>query len=260
MKQALCYSFIFAGIQILVSSIIITVLNLIGYEQWTASPYTTIGSSILFAIIMAFIVLRLKWMDASRDYLRTKPRLVILWSVLAAFGAVIPSMAIQEQLPELPNIVEQELGAIMNAHGGYFTIALLMPLIEEMVFRGAILRSLLQWKPAKPWAMIAISALLFALIHMNPAQMPHAFVIGLLLGWMFYRTNSIVPTVAFHWTNNTIAFILFKFYPDPDIKLIDILGSQRSVAAAVLFSLFILIPAIYQLHLWMKRPNTPSVV
>lgn len=256
MKQALSYTLFFVGIQILVSSIVIAILNVLGYQQWTTSPYTSIASSVLSAAITAALFLRMGWTEASRDYLRSKPRMVILWSILAAFGAVIPSIAIQEQFPELPNIVEQEMGAIMNAHGGYFTIALLMPLIEEMVFRGAILRSLLQWRPDKPWAMIAISAFLFALIHMNPAQMPHAFVIGMLLGWMFYRTNSIVPTVAFHWTNNTIAFIMFKLYPDPNIKLIDILGSQRSVAAAVLFSLFILVPAIYQLHLWMKRPNS----
>ena len=101
--------------------------------------------------------------------------------------------------------------------------------------------------------MIAVSAALFSLIHMNPAQMPHAFIIGLLLGWMFYRTGSIVPAVAFHWTNNTIAYILFKLYPDTDLRLVDILGTQRKVGAAVIFSLFILLPALYQLHLRMKR-------
>lgn len=253
MKQALGYTLFFIGMQAVVSSAVVALMNVLDYGSLATSPYTTIGIQILFSVIIAIVFVRLRWMEATRSYLQTKPRLVVWWSVLAAVGSVIPSVAFQEQMPELPNLVEEQMGEIMNAHGGYFTIALLAPLVEEIVFRGAVLRSLLQWKPERPWLMIAFSALLFALIHMNPAQMPHAFLIGLLLGWMFYRTNSIVPSVVFHWANNTIAFVLFKLYPNPDTHLVDILGSQRSVAAAVLFSLFILVPAIYQLNLWMKK-------
>jgi hypothetical protein len=102
--------------------------------------------------------------------------------------------------------------------------------------------------------MIAVSAALFALIHFNPAQMPHAFVIGLLLGWMYQRTGSLAPAIAFHWANNTVAYLLFRAYPDPSLRLIDLFsGQERAVLAAVGFSLLILLPAIYQLHLRMTR-------
>ncbi len=255
MKKALSYSLIFIGIQLLSSALVTISIQLFGNQELIKSPYASIATMAIFAVVTAIVFLRLHWTEASVSYLQTKPFMVILWSVLAAFGATLPSIAFQEQLPELPNIVEEEMGALMNAHGGYFVIALLVPLIEEMVFRGAILRSLLIWKSDNPWGMIAISALIFSIVHMNPAQMPHAFLIGLLLGWMYYRTNSIVPSVAFHWANNTIAFLLYKVYPDPDLRLIDILGSQRSVLIAVAFSLLILLPAIYQLHIWMKRPD-----
>ncbi len=256
MFKAISYTLIFGGIQLLSAGLVTLCVKFFGGEELLSSPYVSIASMALFAIITSFVFIKSKWIEVSRDYLLTKPRMVILWSVLAAIGAVIPSTATQELLPELPNIVEAELSALMNATGGYFILALLVPLVEEIVFRGAVLRALLAWKPNNPWGMIAISALLFALMHMNPAQMPHAFVIGLLLGWMFYRTNSIVPSVTFHWANNTIAYILFKFYPDPDTHLIDIFGTQRNVAAAVVFSLFILVPAIYQLHLWMRRAES----
>jgi membrane protease YdiL (CAAX protease family) len=89
---------------------------------------------------------------------------------------------------------------------------------------------------------------------MNPAQMPHAFLIGILLGWMYYRTDSIIPGVIYHWVNNSIAYLLFAFYPDPNIKMIDLFGgSQRTTVMAVAFSLCILLPAIYQLNLRMKK-------
>ena len=138
----------------------------------------------------------------------------------------------------------------MSAKGGYFVICLLVPLVEELVFRGAVLRALLSWKPEARWGMIAVSALLFSIAHMNPAQMPHAFLVGLLLGSMY---SSIVPGVAFHWANNTISYFLFKLYPNTDTKLVDVLGSPQHVALAVCFSLFILLPALYQLHLWMRK-------
>ena len=83
--------------------------------------------------------------------------------------------------------------------------------------------------------------------------MPHAFLVGLLLGWLYYRTDSIVPGIVYHWVNNSIAYVVYNFYPDPQMKLIDLFGSQRTVAAAVLFSLLILLPALYQLNLRLRK-------
>ena len=136
---------------------------------------------------------------------------------------------------------------IMKDRWGYFVVGLLAPLAEEMVFRGAILRSLLRWKQ-NPWVGIAISALLFAVVHMNPAQMPHAFLIGLLLGWMYWRTDSIVPGVVYHWVNNTVAYILYNIYPDPDLTLVEMFGSEQKVLMALGFSLLIFLPSLFQLN------------
>ena len=156
-------------------------------------------------------------------------------------------------MPELPNLAERELEMIMSSPFGYGILGLMAPLVEEIVFRGAILRALLRWKN-NPWIGIVISAVLFSAIHMNPAQMPHALLIGILLGWMYYRTDSIIPGVIYHWVNNSIAYLMFAFYPDPNIKIIDIFGgSDRAVLMAVAFSLCIFLPAIFQLNLRMKK-------
>ena len=156
-------------------------------------------------------------------------------------------------MPELPNWAEREFELIMGNRFGYFVIGLMAPLVEELVFRGAILRALLRWK-SNPWIGIIISAVLFSAIHMNPAQMPHAFLIGILLGWMYYRTDSIVPGVVYHWVNNTIAYILYAFYPDPDMEVTDLFGgNQQTVLMAVAFSLCILVPSIIQLNMRMRK-------
>ena len=47
---------------------------------------------------------------------------------------------------------------------------------------------------------------------------------------------------------------MFAFYPDPDMKLVDMFkGSELHVYMALGFSLLILLPALFQLHLWMRR-------
>jgi hypothetical protein len=262
MKKAISYLLVFIGIQILGGAIINTVWGLVtkSTDQTAALLITT---TVVVSLTTIAVFLLKRWAEVSPAWLRTRPWLVLVWSVIAALGTLIPSAWLQEQMPELPNFVENEFDMILGNRWGYLTIGLLAPLSEEIVMRGAILRAMLS-KPllagrsehTNAWIAIAISAVFFALIHMNPVQMPHAFVIGLLLGWMYWRTGSILPGVAFHWANNSIAYILYNIYPNQDMKLIDVFkGSQTNVYLAVAFSLFILIPAIYQLHLWMKKVN-----
>jgi hypothetical protein len=202
--------------------------------------------------VTVIVFLVAKWAIVSRHWLQTRPWFVLFWCVVASLGALVPSMWLQELMPELPNTAEEAFDMIMKDRLGYFVVGLFAPLTEELVFRGAILKALLQWKP-NPWVGIVISALLFALVHMNPAQMPHAVLVGLLLGWMYYRTDSVIPGVVYHWVNNTVAYVMYNLYPDPDMTLLELFGSQRSVLMALAFSLCIFLPALYQLNLRLKK-------
>ena len=253
MKKAISYLLIFLGIQILGGAIINAVWPLV-----TGSPDKTpallITTTVIVSLAVIILFLWARWTEVSPKWLRTRPWTVLAWSVVAALGTLIPSAWVQEQMPELPNLVESEFDMILGNRWGYVTIGLLAPLSEEIVMRGGILKELLKSTKLSPWGAIAISALFFSLIHMNPAQMPHAFVIGLLLGWMYWRTGSILPCMAYHWANNSAAYVIYNIYPDPDIKLIELFkGSEMHVYLAVVFSLLILLPALYQLHLWMRR-------
>jgi membrane protease YdiL (CAAX protease family) len=253
MKKALSYLLIFIGLQIVGGGIITALWNVItgNSDKTAAMLITTTG---VVAVITISIFLWARYAEVSPKWLRTRPWTVLAWSVVASMGAIIPSIWIQEQMPELPNFVEQEFDTILGTPWGYLTIGLLAPLSEEIVLRGAILKELLKSEKLGVWAAITISALMFALIHMNPVQMPHAFLIGLLLGWMYWRTGSILPGVAYHWANNSIAFVMYAFYPNPDMKLIDLFkGSEMHVYMALGFSLLILLPALFQLNLWMRR-------
>ncbi len=99
---------------------------------------------------------------------------------------------------------------------------IIAPLTEELVFRGVILRGLLgRWRPA---AAVLISAAMFAFIHLNPAQAPVAFLLGILLGWIYVRTRSLGLCVLGHALNNAGSYLEwvpfeivgFNFVPDGD--------------------------------------------
>ena len=247
MKNALIYTVVFAAIQAVVSMLVQGVWVLVMGKEAAMNATGMIITMAVFSVLTMVIFLWAKWSVVSRHWVRTRPWFVLFWCVMAALGALVPSAWLQEQIPMLPNIVEAEFEMIMQNRWGYLVVGLLAPLVEEMVFRGAILRSLLRWKE-NPWVGIVISALLFALIHMNPAQMPHAFLIGLLLGWMYYRTDSIVPGVVYHWVNNTVAYILYNIYPTPDLTLVELFGSEQKVLMALGCSLLIFLPSLFQLN------------
>lgn len=243
----------FIAIVALCGSIIPSVWKLIAGKEGGINA--VILTSAVYSLLVLVVFIKTKWCVFSRSYLQSRPWAVLTWSALAGTGAIIPGMFIQEFLPDITNVVEDEMQALIDNDYGYFVLCIFAPFVEESVFRGAVLRSLLPRMKSR-WTAIAISAALFSLVHMNPAQMPFAFIAGLLLGWMYSRTGSILPGVAYHWVNNTLVFVAVRLLP-PQLangELIDVFGGdQKKVILAVIFSLFILLPSIYQLAIRTKR-------
>ena len=99
----------------------------------------------------------------------------------------------------------------------FLVVAIFAPIFEEWMCRGMVLRGLLtKMKPV--WAIV-ISALFFAVIHANPWQALNAFLIGLMMGYVYYKTGSLILTMVIHFVNNGTAVILshierFKDYED----------------------------------------------
>lgn len=216
-----------------------------------AKPMALISVTGFTSIIVILVFALLKWSPFSREYVRRRPWVTLIWVALMACGTIVPSGWLVEQVEfEMNADLEQALMHIMSKPAGYIVVGILAPLGEEMVFRGAILRVLLKvFNERFPWFAIVISAFLFGLVHGNMAQGSHAFLIGLLLGWMYWRTDSIVPGVVFHWVNNSVAFVLANLLPQTqNAKLVDVFGgNERMVWYALAFSLCIFLPSLFQL-------------
>ncbi len=209
------------------------------------------------SILTLLIFVLAKWTPLERGYLASKPWGTLSWVVLFTLGSIMPLEWLYEQMEiVMPEHYEKLFEGIMAKPYGYLAIGILAPLVEEMVFRGAVLRRLLDvLNGKKHWIAIILSAALFGLVHGNLAQGIHAFILGCVLGWMYYRTKSIVPGVVLHWVNNTVAYVMFYVMPQAaDGKLIDLFhGNNHTMMMALGFSLCILLPSLYQLS-WRLRP------
>lgn len=214
------------------------------------NPVLLALTSVFSSVITLVVFLKTKWTPISRNYLLSKPWLTLLWVALFALGAMIPLEFVYEHIGlEMDETTGRIFEGLLKEPWGYVAVGILAPLAEEVVFRGAILRTLLgMMSKRNHWVAIMISAAIFGAVHGNAAQFVNALLMGLLLGWMYYRTRSLVPGILLHWVNNTMAYILTNLLPQTDGKLIDLFhGDEKTVYYAVGFSLCILIPSFLQL-------------
>ena len=139
---------------------------------------------------------------------------LFLWAAVSAIGLLIFDVIANFYLP-IPDDLEisNMLAQLMTNPLGLLGICLIGPLAEEVFFRGAIERRLLE-KNWNPWFAIVISAALFAVSHLNFAQGFTAFIIGIFMGWVYYRTRSIWVTALIHMVNNTVACIISFMAPE----------------------------------------------
>ena len=125
---------------------------------------------------------------------------------------------------------------------------ILAPLLEEFLCRGMMLRGMLD--RMKPWKAITWSALIFAVMHLNPWQSIPAFLIGLFLGWVYWRTRCLWATIFLHCFNNSLSTVLSCLMPDlpVDASLQDLLPPAVwwTVYAASAILLIILLSLLYE--------------
>lgn len=103
-----------------------------------------------------------------------------------------------------------------------------------------------------PWIAILLSAALFSLAHMNPAQMPGTIAIGLLYGWLVYRTGSLLPGIVGHVFNNSLVCILAMFpeeegSPETVTEMFDSPFLEFLAVAGSLFICIVVVKTIVQM-------------
>lgn len=175
----------------------------------------------------------------------TKGGLVAALTVsLATIAAAFVCEPLSAALPDMPAYLEEALESMTNGPlwASLLSVSIFAPLFEEWLCRGLVLRGLLS--KMNPTGAICVSAAFFAVLHLNPWQAIPAFILGLLFGYVYYRTGSLKLTMLMHCVNNTFATIFSRIpaFREAD-TFMDILSPWK-YAAIFILCLLILASAI----------------
>ncbi len=99
-----------------------------------------------------------------------------------------------------------------------FIIAFFPALFEEMFFRGALQSTLQRWWK-NPVAAILVSSIIFSLIHLSIYLFLSRVLLGIGLGWIFYKSRNIWVGTVVHFLNNTFALIQIFALSKADKKI-----------------------------------------
>jgi membrane protease YdiL (CAAX protease family) len=116
---------------------------------------------------------------------------------------VVPDIKVQEDLRRLFAAIPSTLP---NQILLFVAVAIIAPLLEELLFRGLLQKSLSHKLPI--WAAIAISALVFGVMHMDFYAMPPLIMMGAIFGVIYHLTGSLRVTILLHLINNAAALTL----------------------------------------------------
>jgi membrane protease YdiL (CAAX protease family) len=122
----------------------------------------------------------------------------LLALIFQMYGVEVPGYEAQESY--LPVFGSDMIGLVV----AYLFISFIAPVLEEVFFRGFVYRVFTKTWPM--WLGSLLTASLFALIHFQPESFFPLMFLGLILNFLYQKTNSIWTPIVFHAFNNTLAF------------------------------------------------------
>jgi len=152
----------------------------------------------------------------------------VIW--LGHINEMIP---LPEYLTRMEEDTVKQLTAILKVKNVWdivlnvFIIALLPAVGEELFFRGALQRVVIQLT-RNPWVGIVLTAVLFSALHFQFSGFLPRLFLGIVLGAFYWFSGSIYTSMIAHFANNAVQVIAASYAPEYVEK-----NPQTPVLAAV---------------------------
>lgn len=131
------------------------------------------------------------------------PAAVIVTLLAQAINLIYPiPEAYLEQMSKLLKMPELSLWQVIAV------LAVMPGICEELMFRGFIFRF---FEKGSKWFPIFISAVLFAVFHLDPYRFIPVLLLGILLAWLLHKSGSIYVSMLAHALNNSLAAVFLHF-------------------------------------------------
>lgn len=231
---------IYALVIFLVTQLIGGLFIMVG-SQWLKLPFSTavglsliIANGLAIALLFALRMVRLKTFSPLRVRWSWLPLLIV-----AALAGIFSINLLCEQL-NLPDMMAEQFKSLAHDPWGILAMVIVAPITEELLFREAIISSLLRHNLHR-WQAVLISSLAFGIVHFNPVQVVFAFFIGIILGTIFVKTGRALVTSIIHIINNGLAAIEMRLFADEmdELTYSDLLGGTAVVWTCIVVGIIL---------------------
>jgi sodium transport system permease protein len=173
------------------------------------------------AVILAWLG---NWRWADTFQLRAPRIPAVIGAILLGIG-LAPASALLSYLqqkvwpapPQAQRFMEQLFVPALQHHPILIPalVGVFAGVFEELLFRGPIQTALL--RKSKPSNAILITAILFAAAHLDLHGLPLRAALGVILGWIVYRTGSIFPAILVHalYDATQLGILAWQIHHDP---------------------------------------------
>jgi membrane protease YdiL (CAAX protease family) len=153
---------------------------------------------------------------------------------------------IQRMVQEMKDMLEAAYKVLVDSNSlsellfVFFIVAMIPAVVEELLFRGLILRSF--EKKMGSTKSIFLTGIIFAAYHLNPFLFIPLAAIGIYLGFLTVRANSVWVSSVAHFFNNALACVAVYFHLDDDAI---VTGTPNAMSAGLLIATFIFFATVF---------------
>lgn len=206
-------------------------IELTSKEMITKAKWLQVFSSVAFFIIPAFLFSvftvhygHLKFLGFKKpensSFLPLAGVCILVSAPLVFWlGHLNEMIPLPEKFLQMEEATNSQIKAFLHTENvsgllfNLFVLALVPSIAEEILFRGAMQRVLVQLTRS-PWAGIIISAIIFSALHLQFAGFLPRFFLGVLLGAFYWYSGSLWVPIFAHFVYNGIQVVAASYYPD----------------------------------------------
>ncbi len=246
----------------------------------------TMVGQVLFILIPTVILAKLRFPGRTNVFrfgdFHPGQLLLVLVAVFALQQLLQGYLMLQEAVPlELPPVVQQFVDQIKKLMEQMYrmltsadsfpeflfvvlVIAVTPAICEEILFRGLIQTTLEESgthdgggsRPQRGLTAAVIAGIVFGVYHLNPFTLIPLIVLGVYFGFVVYRTQNIVTSIAAHFFNNFLACVVVYLQLDENFIAIspDKFPDSETLLLNFALSSVVFVAATYYLVRITRRP------
>lgn len=243
-----------------VGQIPIGIIKIFSGKFTSAAPYIEFAAGVLVKYFI--IIIMLKWyseksVDQELSQMRTKKinrkNIISVALIVIAFRIIYDnSLYYWVSKVPMPDFIMEAFEAMsIEPITMIFSLVIIAPIYEEVVFRGILLKGMAS--RMNPKLALVVSALFFAILHMNIPQGINAFLLGLIIGAIYLDTGSIYLSILAHLVNNSVGVTISGLFEYISGKYSVLLHGLAFVVGIIILS------AAYKLYKQSKPENELAI-